>query len=73
MEVRSDDHARVVPRVARVIVDVEVIDINDNAPMFINQVSIFTKKISSLMEYKPERLSPASLSRLECISYNFLK
>ncbi len=37
VEVRSDDHARVVPRVAHVIVDVEVIDINDNAPMFVNQ------------------------------------
>ena len=37
VEVRSDDHVRVVPRVARVVVDVEVIDINDNAPIFINQ------------------------------------
>jgi hypothetical protein len=75
VEVRSDDHARVVPRVARVIVDVEVIDINDNAPMFINQVSISQNFFSSLKEWqnKLERLSLAILFMLTLFSYNFLE
>ena len=37
VEVRSEDHTRVVPRVAHVIVRVEVLDLNDNAPVFVNQ------------------------------------
>ena len=55
VEVRSSDHSRIVPRVAHVIVDVEVLDINDNAPMFINQpyhavMSKETEKDHSVMK-----------------------
>jgi protocadherin Fat 1/2/3 len=33
----DDDHRRSRPRVAHAIVDVDVLDINDNAPMFVNR------------------------------------
>ncbi|TRY62766.1 hypothetical protein TCAL_04907 [Tigriopus californicus] len=37
VEVRSVDQLRALPRVAHVIVEVKVLDINDNPPMFTNQ------------------------------------
>ena len=36
IEVRSEEASRANPRVAHVIVDVEVLDMNDNAPTFVN-------------------------------------
>ncbi len=37
VEVRSADHTRVLPRVAHVAVEVEVLDVNDNAPVFVGR------------------------------------
>ena len=36
IEVRSEAGRGINPRVAHVIVDIEVLDMNDNAPMFVN-------------------------------------
>ncbi len=36
-EVFSQDHARTVPRVAHVVIEVTVLDINDNAPIFVGR------------------------------------
>ena len=71
VEVRSDDHVRVVPRVARVVVDVEVIDINDNAPIFINQpyYAILSKALGRVssqgkyIEMMPAKVINSSHSR----------
>lgn len=68
VEVRSEDHSRVVPRVAHVTVKVQVMDLNDNSPVFIGLPyhAVMAKDLeqdSTIIQVKIHLQRPGSGSR----------